>query len=123
MSVKVVKPEGAVVFQQTDVRSIAFDWDKRSLRADITITSSSFAIAVIEQNGATALTKDNEDILSAAEATVVCERTVEDNDRVTQVRLIATTATSGDEYWVSNVVVTSDAPTQTKTQRVRILIQ
>jgi len=68
------------------------------------------------------LSKDNPSILSAPNATIVCERTV-GASRVTQVRLIGTTATLGDEYELANTIVTDETPTQTKEQSIRVLVQ
>src|SRR5687767_6582447 len=123
MSVTVLRPgSGLLVLDPSDVRTVAFDWDRANLRSGVTISTSTFTITAIRQAGATALTKDNPSILSAADATTVCERTVTIS-RVTQVRLIATTATAGDEYELANTIVTSESPTQTKEQSIRVLIQ
>ena len=115
MSVTILSTFPAQVgLDPSDSRTIAFDWDARSLRASVTISTSTFTITAIRQSGATALTKDNASILNAADATTVCERTV-GASRVTQVRLIATTATEGDDYELANTITTSESPTQTKT--------
>lgn len=114
MSVTVLSPPASIGLDPSDVRTIAFDWDRKSLRAGVTISTSTWTITAIKQSGVTALTKDTPSILSAADATTVCERTVAIS-RVTQVRLIATTATEGDDYEVTNTIVTSETPTQTKT--------
>jgi hypothetical protein len=44
-------------------------------------------------------------------------------DRKTQIRLLATTATLGDIYWVSNKVTTNEAPAQEIEQRFRVIVQ
>ena len=122
MSVETLRPDGGVLsLDPSETRTIAFDWDF-NLRADITISTSTYTITVVRQSGATALTKDNPSILNAADGTVAVERTV-GASRVTQVRLIATTATAGDEYELANTIVTSESPTQTKEQSIRVLIE
>ena len=122
MSVTVIDPgAGAVILDPSDIRTIAFDWDKRSLRASVTISTSVFTITAIQQSG-TALTKDSASILNGTDATIACERTV-GASRVTQVRLNATTATDGDEYMLENVIVTSENPAQTKAGSVKVMIQ
>jgi hypothetical protein len=63
------------------------------------------------QSGVTALTTDNETILGS------------ESYRVTQARFLATTATVGDRYWVSNEIVTDETPAQTIEQRFKVLIQ
>jgi hypothetical protein len=122
MSIVAIKPGGQIELDPSAVRTIAFDWDRKSLRASTTISTSTFTITVIKQNGATILTKDNQAILTAIDASIVLERTV-GASRATQVRLIGTTATEGDLYEVANTIVTSETPAQTKEQSVRILIQ
>jgi hypothetical protein len=124
MSSVVVIPDkvGLMVLQATDSRNIAFDWDAIGLRDNATISTSTFTISILQQGGATILTKDTPSILTGADATVICERTIGDS-RVTQVRLIATTATAGDLYEVRNVIVTNESPAQTKTGRVRVEIE
>lgn len=122
MSVVLVQPGGSIELKPSDSRTVAFDWDRRSLRSGVIISTSSFAIAVVRQIGATALTSDNPGLLNATDASIACERTV-GASRVTQVRLIATTATEGDEYLIENTVVTNESPTQTKKQSFRVLIR
>lgn len=122
MSIVAIKPGGLIVLDPSELKTIAFDWDRKSLRTGVTITTSTFTITAVKQNGATALTKDNPAILNGTDASIALERTV-GASRVTQVRLIATTATDGDVYELENAVITSESPTQTKPQSVRILIQ
>jgi hypothetical protein len=109
MAALVVKPGDTVPFDPSDVRVVAFNWDDRSLGVGVTISTSTFTITAIRQIGVTALTKDNPSITGSS--------------RRTQVRLIATTATLGDEYEVANAVVTNESPAQTKEQSFRVLIQ
>lgn len=122
MSVTVLRHSALIGFDPGDTRTIAFDWDRKSLREGVTITTSTFTITAIRQSGATALTKDNPSILNAVDATAALERDVEAS-RVTQVRVIGSTATEGDLYELANTIVTSESPAQTKEQSVRILIQ
>ncbi len=105
-----------------ELHTVAFDWDLNGLRAGVQITTSTFTITVVQQAGVGALAKDNPGILTGAVATVVCERTVGDS-RVTQVRLDATLATLGDEYVLTNTIVTNETPTQTKIGTISVVIE
>lgn len=122
MSVLVVKPGDVVILDPSESRLVVFDWDRRSLASSVQISTSTFTITALQQAGGTALTKDNPAILTASEATTALERTVSVASRATRVRLIATTATLGDEYELENVIVTDESPTQTKAGSVRIRI-
>lgn len=122
MSLVVVYPGDEVVLDPADKRVVCFDWDKRNLAATIQISSSTWTITAIRQASA-ALTKDNEGLLSAALASTAVGRTVTVDNRVTQVRLDATTASVGDEYELANKVTTNETPQQIKEQSIRVLIQ
>lgn len=122
MSVLVVYPGDEIVLDPSDKRVLCFDWDKRNLATSITINASVWTITAIKQAGA-ALTKDNESTLTAALASAAVGRTVTLNDRVSQVRLDATTATVGDEYELANKITTTETPQQVKEQSIRVLIQ
>lgn len=104
-----IKSGESVIFDPSDSRVVQYNWDDHGLAALVTITTSTWTITAIRQSGVTALTKDNESIVAGS--------------RSTQVRLIATTATDGDEYFVENKVVTNESPTQTKEQGFRLLVQ
>ena len=108
MSTVSVRSGDLIVLDPADSRIIQFDWDAENLATGVTISTSTFTITAIQQAG-TILTKDNPSILSGS--------------RKTQVRIIATTATVGDLYELSNTIVTSETPTQTKEQSVKVLIQ
>lgn len=90
----------------SDIRLITFDWDE-ALPASASISTSTWTISALKQNGVTALTKDNE--TNAA--------------RTASVRLLATTATAGDKYVVANKVVTNESPAQTIERQIKVLIQ
>lgn len=102
---------GLVVLDPGDKRVIQFDWGTDTLAAGVEIASSgsTFTITAIKQNGATALTKDQESIVTG--------------NRKTQLRLLATTATAGDRYRVDNTIVTNESPAQTHDQGFYVLIQ
>jgi hypothetical protein len=104
-----IRPGGLIRLDPSDVEPVVWDWDDLALPASVTITTSTWTITVIKQNGLTALTKDNESILSGS--------------RRTQVRLIATTATAGDQYYVANKIVTNESPTRTVEKQVKVLIE
>jgi hypothetical protein len=123
MSVRIIRPGDLLRLGVREVRVIAFDW-RSSFHAGVTITLSTWTITAVTQADALAdLTSDNGDILTAAEATIALEETVTAESLVTVVRLIGTTATLGDEYIVANTVVSSESPTQTKEQSIRVLIE
>lgn len=121
MSVQTVRPGDLVVFDPSDIRVIVFD-HRDQLRSGVAVSSVVFTITAIRQIGS-ALTKDNESRLTAAQATAALEETVTDDNVATQVRLLATTATLGDEYSLAAKIVTNESPAQTKEQSIRILIQ
>ena len=123
MSASIVRPGDVVILDPADQRVIVFDWDLLNLTAGTEATTSTFTITAIRQSGVTALTADNASRLTAASATTVLGRTVTGDNRVTQVRLLATTATAGDEYELANKVVTSDAVPQTKEQSIGVYIR
>ena len=109
MSTVTLQPGSFMVLDPADKRVVLFDWDAENLADGVTIASSVFAIVTLKQVGATILTKDNASILSGT--------------RKTQVRLDATTATLGDLYELTNTIVTSESPAQTKNGSIRVLIQ
>lgn len=92
----------------SDKRVIVFDWDQEGLATGVQISTSAYTITAIKQSG-TALTKDNESIVSG--------------NRKTQVRLLATTATAGDHYRIDNTVVTSESPSQQLDQCYFVLVE
>jgi hypothetical protein len=104
-----ISPGQLVVLDPSDIRVFTFDWGTANLPVGVTITTSTFTITVRKQNGMTALTKDNESIVSGS--------------RSTQVRLNATTATLGDGYTINNKIVTNEAPAQTKERSFNVLIE
>jgi 2-keto-3-deoxy-galactonokinase len=104
-----ISPGQLVVLDPSDIRVFTFDWGTSNLPVGVTISTSTFTITVRKQNGLTALTKDNETIISG--------------NRSTQLRLNATTATLGDKYIVANKIVTSESPAQTKERSFNVLIE
>jgi hypothetical protein len=69
----------------------------------------------------TALTKDSEARLTAAEATTALQRTVTVDNRVTRLRLIG--GTLGQQYDIANKVTITETPSQIKERSFRILIE
>lgn len=105
-----VDPGETIVLDPSDVRVVQFDWDTENLATSAIISISTFTITAVRQADILAsLTKDNPSIFAG--------------NRKTQVRLIASTASVGDEYELANKVTTNESPTQDKEQSVRILIQ
>lgn len=107
MSVLTIRAGGLVVLDPSDVRVIEFDWEAENLPDGVTITSSSYALELLKGSATPALTKDQESILSGS--------------RSTQVRL--STIADGAVYRVSNTIVTSESPSQTKEQSYKVLGQ
>jgi hypothetical protein len=101
---------GLIILDPSDERLLDFTWDG-VLESGVAIDESTWTITAIKQSGVTALTTDNETILGS------------ESYRVTQARFLATTATVGDRYWVSNEIVTDETPAQTIEQRFKVLIQ
>jgi hypothetical protein len=69
----------------------------------------------------TALTKDSEARLTAAEATTALQRTVTVDNRVTRLRLIG--GTLGQIYQIDNKVTTTETPAQIKERSFRVKIE
>src|SRR5688572_24766452 len=99
MTALTVQPGSEYRMDPSDKRTVILDWDTLNLGSSASISTSSWTITAIIQT-ATALSQDSASILSG--------------NRKTQVRLDATTATVGDEYLVSNKIVTDESPAQTK---------
>jgi len=104
-----IRSHGLLALDPGDSRVIQFDWDTEGLPAGVQISTSTFTITTVKQNGATILTKDNPSIVAG--------------NRATQVRLIGTTATAGDSYLLMNEIVTSEVPTQTIQRQIHVLVQ
>lgn len=104
-----IRAGGLLILDPADKRVIQFDWDTEGLPPGVEISTSSFTISAQLQNGATALTKDQESIVTG--------------NRKTQLRLLATTATAGDRYLVANQVVTNESPAQTIERQFTALVQ
>lgn len=102
-----IRAGGLLVLDPSDKRVISFNWDAEALPAGVQIASSAWSIEAIRQSGASALTKDNEATAS----------------RTTSARLLATTSTAGDVYWVSNKITTDETPAQEIEQRFKVLVQ
>lgn len=98
-----------MVLDPNDKRYIEFDWDTRAGLADgVAIASASWSITAIVQSS-TALTNDSTALSGAA--------------RKAYTRLLATTASDGDQYYVENKITTDETPAQEIEQGFRVLIQ
>ena len=108
MSTVTINEDGLIPKDPADVKVYTFDWDAENLAAAATIVSSLWTIAAIKPSKTdAALTKDQESILSGS--------------RKTALRL--TGGTLGQVYEVTNTIVTSETPAQTKERSVRVLVQ
>jgi hypothetical protein len=100
--------DGALVTKDPSDRLVyLFDWDAENLTAGVSISQSTFTITALRPSGDTALTKDNETIVSGS--------------RKTQLRLIG--GTLGALYQIDNAIVTNESPAQTKERSFKVLIQ
>ena len=105
MSSVVIRPSGVIEKDTAEARVVQFDWDTDgNLATAVTITTSTFTIAVLRptSEAVSGLLKDNPSILSGT--------------RKTQVRLTA--GTLGSRYQLTNTIVTSESPAQTKEKSV-----
>jgi hypothetical protein len=110
MSAYTVRAGQTIVFDPSDKRVVTFDWDAETGLPDgVQLSASAWTITAIQQSGVTALTNDNA-AFSAA-------------DRTTSTRLLATTATVGDSYWVSNKITTDESPAQEIEQRFKVKVE
>jgi hypothetical protein len=105
---RTIRAGEVLMIHPSDRRVIEFDWDTKALDTSVEISSQSWTITAVLQNGTTALTKDNESVLAG--------------NRTTQVRLIATTATDGDMYTLLNTVVTNESPAQTLNSQTPVFV-
>ena len=113
MATVTVFPGALITLDPSDKKVIVFDFDALNLAAGVELTNTGpsfgITIAVIRQNGATALTFDNAGLVTG--------------NRKVQARFLATTATLGDKYTVSVKGITNEAPVQEKEYSITILIQ
>lgn len=104
-----IRAGGLLVLDPSDKRVLEFDWGSDALADGVQITASAWTITAIQQSGVTALTNDNSSYSAA--------------DQTTETRLLATTATDGDRYYVENKVTTDETPAQEIEQGFTVLIQ
>lgn len=113
MSTITVQDGALVPKDPADVKVYQFDWHTRNLAASAVIANSTWTITAIKPSTTDAtLMKDQEFILAGSGAEIL---------RKTLVRL--TGGTLGQLYEISNRIVTSEDPSQTKERSFRILIQ
>jgi hypothetical protein len=108
VSVITIYPGDEAVKDPADILVYLFDWDTENLAAAVTITTSTWTITPIGPSSTdTALTKDNESIVTGS--------------RKTQLRLAA--GTLGQTYEIANKIVTNEAPIQIKERSFRLLVE
>jgi len=108
MSVITVSDGALVTKDPSDIKTYTFDFDAVNLATAVTIVTSTWTItAVYPSTTDTVLTKDQPSILTGG--------------RKTQIRLSA--GTVGQMYDVTDTIVTSETPAQTKERSFRILVQ
>lgn len=112
-----VKDGALVTLAPGEKRVINFDYDDENLGVGVTIaTPVAFTITATKPTTGTALTKDNESVLSASPY----------NSRFTQLRLIADSDETliGQEFRVTNTATTSgESPIQIKPRYITVKIQ
>jgi hypothetical protein len=122
MSIITVRQGALVVKAPAEIKTYVVDWDGENLGAAVTISTSVWTISALSPSTVdTALTKDSEARLTAAEATAAVLRTVVADNRVTRLRLTA--GTLGQTYEVANKITTSETPNQIKERSFKILVQ
>lgn len=108
MSIVTVSPGACVQLDASDKKMVIFDFDTSNLAVGVQLASYVITIAAVQQNGLTALTKDNDSLVTG-------------NRKVT-LRLLATTATLGDCYTVAVKGITNESPAQEKEYSIQVLI-
>ena len=100
-----------------------FDYDVYSnLPAGVgLVTVGTFTIEVESGANTTPLTKDNELLLSAVQASTALGRTVTGDGRATRLRL--KDGTIGTTYVIRNLVTTNEVPAQIKEKYFRLQIK
>jgi hypothetical protein len=100
MSTVTVRPGAVLEKDANENRLIQFDWDSENLAASATIANSTWVITVVRPSDESpvALLNDNASLVTG--------------NRKTQTRLTA--GTLGSLYQVTNRIVTSESPAQTK---------
>jgi len=122
MSLVIIQDGDEVIQDPADIKAYAYDWDLNNLAPAVQIVTSTWTITPIYPSTTdTALIKDNDSRLSAAQATTALQRTVTVDNRATQIRL--SVGTLGQIYEVANKIVTGETPAQTKERSFRVLIE
>ena len=103
-----IRPNDQITLDPSDEQVVQWDWTDRVV-ATAAISTSTFTVTAIKQNGGTTVTLDSASILVS--------------NRVTQIRIKATTATAGDQCWINNKIVTNEGPAQTWERRIKVLVQ
>lgn len=113
---------GQVTKDPADVKVYVFDFDTNNLADGVMINTSTWTITALSPSKVdTALTKDSEATLTAAQATLVLKKTVALDNRATLVRLLG--GTLGQTYEVANKIVTNESPAQTKERSFRVRVE
>src|SRR5690349_14367901 len=103
MSTFTIRQGDQIRVRPGELKNWAFDWDV--LRPDVTISTSTWSVEVVKQNGATALTTSNDSIVTGDTELV--------DNRATRVQLVATTTEEGDLYTLVNTITTTESLPQT----------
>lgn len=109
MSTVTITPGALVTLDPSDKRVIVFDFDAVNLATGVSLTSYTLTITALKQNGVTALTSDNDALVTG--------------NRKVRVRLLATTATKGDKYRVACKGITDESPVQEKEYSIVVQVE
>lgn len=109
MTAIVLDPGGLLQKDPSDAMVVRFDWDAMNLATSVTITSSSWAV-----------TSESATPESPLDLTVDAVSVVTGN-RKTQARLSG--GVLGQTYLLTNTIVTSETPAQTKERSIQVLIE
>lgn len=108
MSTVIIKNGDLVLKDPADIKIYHMDWGTLNLPAGVTLNTSIWTIKAISPSTTdVALTKDQETILADG----------------TTSRLRLTGGTVGQTYDITNRIVSSESPSQTKERSFRVLIE
>lgn len=104
------------------IKSYVVDWDAANLAAGVSITSSAWYVSALRPSFTDAgLTTAQPAVLTAAQATAAIGRTIAVDSRATRIQLSG--GTLHQVYDVTNQIVTTETPAQTKQKSFRVLVE
>lgn len=101
---------GTAVKDPSDISVYAFDWNTDHLAAGVTISTSTFAVSAVKPTTATVPTLNTDSPLG-----------IQAGSRTTKVKV--TGGTAGALYRVTNTIITSESPAQTKERSFNLKVE